>query len=128
MIEKSNPKNGIVPTEAEVGEKLEEIADGLRLETLNLMAAEYFEEDRKAGFGGANKQALERIEKAWKTTSGKLAAVSGKEVVHRLAEWVSKKCGVSLNAMKLAKELSTAEIDEEIRDVLAAIEDGEPFP
>lgn len=128
VIEKSNPKNGIVPTEAEVGEKLEEFADGLRLDTLNLVAAEYFEEDRKAGFGGANKQALERIEKVWKTTAGKLAAVSGKEVVHRLAEWASKKFGVSLNAVKLAKELSASEIDEEIREVLTAIEEGEPFP
>lgn len=127
VIEKVNPKNGVVPAEAEVGEKLEEITDGLRLETLNLMAAEYFEEDRKAGFGGANKQALERIEKAWKTTAGKLAVVSGKEVVHRLAEWASKKFGVSISALKLAKEMSRAEIDEEILEVLTAIEEGEPF-
>lgn len=126
-IEKSNPRNGVTPTEAEVKEKLEEIADALRMEALNLMATEYFEEDRKAGFGGANKQALERIEKSWTTIDGKLAAVSGKEVVHRLAEWVSKKFGVSLNSVKLAKELAHSEIDGEIQDLLTAIEAGEPL-
>lgn len=92
------------------------------------MASEYFEEDRRAGFVGANKQALERIEKAWTTAAGKLAAVSGKKVVHRLAEWTNEYFGVSLNAAKLSRELSREEIDDEIREVLAAIEDGKPFP
>lgn len=126
-IQKSGLKKGQVPTENEIEQKLEEIADALRLDVLNLMAAEYFEEDRKGGFPGANKQALERVEQAWKTPEGKLALVSGKEVIHRLAEWTNKQFGVLLNAMKLAKELTRSELDEEIQSVLAAIEDAEPF-
>jgi lantibiotic modifying enzyme len=54
--------------------------------------------------------------------------VSGKEVVHRFAGWTSKRFGVSLSAVKLAKELSASEIDEEIRKAITAIEEGEPFP
>ena len=126
-IEKSTPKNGITPTKEEVEEKLREIAEGLRMDVLNLMAAEFFEEDRKAGFQGANKQAMERLEKSWKTLDGKLAVISGKEAIHRLAEWASKEFGVSLNAVKLAKELTHSEIDEEIQKVLTSIEEAESF-
>jgi predicted ATPase len=126
-IEKSNPKNGVAPTNAEVEEKLEEIADGLRMDVLNLMAAEFFEEDRKGGFPGANKQAMERLEKTWKSLDGKLTVISGKEAIHRLAKWASKQFGVSLNAVKLAKELTHSEIVEEIQALLTAIEEGEPF-
>ena len=48
-IEKSNPKSGCMPTKAEVGEKLEEIEDGLRLETLNLMAANSLKKTERPG-------------------------------------------------------------------------------
>jgi energy-coupling factor transporter ATP-binding protein EcfA2 len=127
LIQKSNPRNGDAPTEGEIEHKLEEIAEGLRLDALNLMAAEYFEEDRKLGFPGANKQAMDRLEKSWKTLDGKLAVIAGKEVIHRIAGWVNKEFGVSINAVKLARELTRTELDEEIQNVLKAIEEGEPF-
>lgn len=70
---------------------------------------------------------MERLEKAWKTLDGKLTVISGKEAIHRLAAWSSKQFGVSLNAVKLAKELTHSEISEEIQDLLTAIEEEEPF-
>jgi hypothetical protein len=127
LIEKGNARNGDVPTKGEIEAKLEEIAEGLRMDALNLMAAEFFEEDRKLGFPGANKQAMERLEQSWKKLDGKLALISGKEAIHRLAEWTSKQFGVSLNAVKLAKELTRSELDDEVQNVLTAIEEGVPF-
>ena len=127
VIEKGSPKNGDMPTKSEVEQKLEEFAEGLRIDALNLMAAEYFEEDRKLGFPGANKQAMDRLAESWKTFDGKLALISGKEALHRLAEWTSKQFGVSLNALKLAKELTRQELSDEVQSVLTAIEEGEPF-
>src|SRR5579884_1757319 len=119
-IEKSGIKKGSTVSEEDVSRKLEQIADDLRMDVINCIANEFFEEDRKSGFPGANGQALEKVEKAWKTVDGKLALVPGKEVIHRLAEWANKNFGVSLNAVKLAKELTRSEIDEEIRLVLSA--------
>lgn len=122
-IERGIQKKGASPTTAEIEQKLEEIADALRLDVLNLMASEFFEEDRKSGFAGANKQALDRVDKVWKSLDGKLTVISGKEAIHRLAEWASKQFGVSLNALKLAKELTRLEIDPELQEVLTAIEE-----
>ncbi len=127
LIEKSNPRNGQAPTEKDIESKLHDIAEGLRLDALSLMASEFFEEDRKLGFSGANKLAMERLEKVWKTFDGKLAVISGKEAVHRLAGWANKQFGVSLNAVNLAKELTQSELAEEVRNILTAIEEGEPF-
>jgi lantibiotic modifying enzyme len=70
---------------------------------------------------------MDRLEKSWKTLDGKLAVIAGKEVIHRIAGWVNKEFGVSINAVKLARELTRTELDEEIQNVLKAIEEGEPF-
>ncbi len=115
------------PSVAEVEGKLDEIADSLRLDALNGMAAEFFEEERKLGFPGANKKALERLESIWKTRHGRMSVVCGKDVLHRLFDWVTRQFKVSLSALKLAKEISEHELDPEVRQILTAIEWNEPF-
>lgn len=112
------------PTEPEVRQKIEEIVEELRMATLNQIAKEYYEEDRKAGFDGANIQALKRVDASWKDWQRRVSIVSGKEIIHRLAEWANKRFGVSLNAIKIAAELTPAEIDIEIREVISSIEEG----
>src|SRR5207248_11639184 len=72
------------------------------------LAADFFEEDRKIGFPGANKKALERLEAVWKTREGRISGISGvcgKDVLHKLFDWVSSRFKVSLSALKLAKEI-----------------------
>lgn len=121
------PRKRSAPTEEEIETKLDEIANDLRLDVLSSMASEFFEEDRKLGFPGANKKALERVERVWKTLPGKLAVVCGKDVLSRLSEWSNNEFNVSLNAVRLARELTASEIDDEIKSVLSAIENGEEF-
>jgi len=48
-------------------------------------------------------------------------------MIHKMSEWSNRKYGVSFNAVKLARELSESEIDEEIKFVLSAIESCEDF-
>ena len=95
------------------------------MDTFNAMATAYQEEDRASGVSGANKKADARLTSSWK--KAKLEVISGKEVIHRLSDWSNRKYGVSLNAVKLARELSATEIDEEIKMVLSAIENCEDF-
>jgi hypothetical protein len=116
-----------VPNVGNVQAKLDEIAESLRLDVLNGMAAEFFEEDRKIGFPGANKKALERLDAIWKTRQGRISAVCGKDVLHKLFDWVSTNLKVSLSALKLAKEISEHELDPEVKHVLGSIEWNEPF-
>lgn len=116
-----------IPSVAEVEAKLGEIVEFLRLDVLNGMATEFFEEERKLGFPGANKKALERLESIWKTRQGRISAVCGKDVLHKLFDWVSSQFKVSLSALKLAKEISERELDSEVRQIVSAIEWNEPF-
>jgi hypothetical protein len=116
-----------VPSVAEVEAKLDEIAESLRLDVLNGMAAEFFEEERKLGFPGANKKALERLDAIWKTPQGRIYAACGKDVLHKLFDWVRRQFKVSLSALKLAKEISENELDSEVRQIVSAIEWNEPF-
>ena len=112
---------------ADIEAKLDEIAESLRLNVLNGMATAFFEEDRKLGFPGANKKALERLESIWKTRRGRISAVCGKDVLHKLFDWVSSQFKVSLSTLKLAKEISEHELDPEVRQIVSAIEWNEPF-
>ena len=63
----------------------------------------------------------------WITQAGRLASVSGKEVVRRLSHWAKTEYGVSFSATRLATEITSDEIDEEVKTVLAAIESGSDF-
>lgn len=116
-----------VPTIAEIESKFDDIAESLRLDVLNGMASEFFEEDRKLGFPGANKKALERLDSIWKTHPGRMSVVCGKEVLHKLFDWVAKEFRVSLSGLKLAKEISESELGAEVRKVVTAIELNEPL-
>ncbi|HEY5913515.1 MAG TPA: AAA family ATPase [Verrucomicrobiae bacterium] len=116
-----------IPKVADVEAKLDEIAESLRLDVLNGMAAEFFEEDRKIGFPGANKKALERLDGIWRTRQGRMSAVCGKDVLHKLFDWASRNFKVSLSALKLAKEISERELDLEVKQVLSSIEWNRTF-
>ncbi len=115
------------PSVVKIEAKLDEIVESLRLDVLNGMAAEFFEEERKLGFPGANRKALARLESIWKTRQGRISAVCGKDVLHKLFDWVSSQFKVSLSALKLAKEISEHELDPEVRQIISAIEWNEPF-
>jgi hypothetical protein len=56
-----------------------------------------------------------------------MSAVCGKDVLHKLFDWVSANFKVSLSALKLAKEIFELELDPEVRHVLSSIERNEPF-
>ena len=114
-------------TENMVKQKIEEIAENLKLDIHNSMAVEFNAEDREAGFAGANKKALEQLQKRWNSFEEKLSLISGKETIHRLAEWAGQEYGANLSAVKLAKGLTESEINNEVKQALRSIEDSAPF-
>jgi hypothetical protein len=124
---RENRREKSVRTESEIENKIEEIIDGLKSQTVSCFASEYYEEERRRGFAGANKLAFEKVEDAWTTLDAKLEIVCGKDVIHGLAEWARNESGVSLNAVKLAAELRPNEIDAEVKKVITALEERQPF-
>jgi len=126
-IEQSLPKRTAAPTVREISVKLIEIGDALRDEVIDGLATEILARDRKLAASTANKRARERIDLVRAQSGNILSLISGKTAVSRLSEWSQKEFGVQINASKLARQMRQAEVPEEIRSVMAAIESQEPF-
>lgn len=115
------------PSVDEVRDVLDAAAEGLRDATFDGLAAEYLAENRGLGPGGANQLARDTLAANWGSLEHKLAIVSGKDILARLAAWSHEQYGVSLNATKIVRSFRVAEIPDELRDVLRAIANGAPF-
>jgi hypothetical protein len=114
-------------TTALIGQKLFEFAGELEHEVMDALAAEYSAENRAGGFTAANRLARERMRSHWTDPDGRLALVSGKQVLARLSEWTQANYGVSISVLRIARQMLPTEIDDELMEVLAAIENNEPF-
>jgi hypothetical protein len=74
-----------------------------------------------------NKAARVAIEQRIES-SGLLDCVSGKAVLQRLFDWVQGEFGVSLNSVSICRHIKAAEVDEELKGVLSAIEGASSLP
>jgi len=115
------------PTVEEVEEETNQIAESLRDEIFDCLCTE-FATNKALAAGTANKRARERLTEAWKTLEGRISLVPGKQMVSALSGWSQKNFSASFNATKLASSLQATEIHPEIRAVVEAIENHEPFP
>lgn len=123
----SHVPNAAVDLEGVVGNAITVEAQALENETFDAFATEALTRDRSLGVSGANSRARETLA-ARRAVSGHLAeVVSGKQLIARLSEWSQQEFGVSLSPMQLAKALLPSEVPNEMREVLAAIEEVRPF-
>lgn len=106
---------------------LDDIAEELKTSTLDDLAAEYFELDRKAGLQAATQRARDRLTKSWASLDGKLCAVSGKKALSRLSDWAQKKYGVSLSPRKIGDEWRAREIPAELAEAVRKMQAGVSF-
>jgi predicted ATPase len=96
----------------------------LKDEVFDAMAAELLLENRAAGAPGANKEARRLLAERWRTKAGRLATVSGKEVLARLSQWSQSQFGASLSASVIMRHLRTEDVPEELKAVISAVERG----
>lgn len=127
VIHDLKKSNGQGPTENEIEECLSRLADGLRDETLDALAAEVHLSDRVSGVARANRLARERVEQAWQSIEGKLGIVSGKQLLSGLSSWSQATYGVSLSIGRLAASFLPADVPPEVVQVVGAIEEGRAF-
>ena len=83
-------------------------------------------QDRKLGPGGANKIARSELHARWEHE--RLHLVAGKTLLSRLSAWVQEHYGVAIGAMALTRAFRPNDIPPEVRNIIANIEEGTPFP
>lgn len=116
------------PTEKEIAGKLMSIATGFRDEVLDGLASEILARDRKLALGTANKRARERLNKSIDDDGDTfLRRCPGKAVISALSDWSQQEFGVSITALKLARNARREEIDDEMVSVMDSIETTKPF-
>jgi len=126
-IRRRMPSRTQAPTAAEIRGRMEAACEGLKEEVFDAIAADVLAEDRSLGAGGANKLAREALAARWGTLGAKLGAVSGKRLFTELSRWSQEQFGVSLSAALVAREMTTSDIAEELREVVEGIEQGGEF-
>jgi hypothetical protein len=114
------------PTIEEIEAKLSQLCEELKDEVFDAFSNE-FEIIQRGTRTKSNALARTLMSEKWKTLSGKLSMVSGKEIITRLSEWAKKECGAQINPSTLAREIKREEVDQEMVDVITSIENGEPF-
>lgn len=75
----------------------------------------------------ANQRARAIVASRWNNLAERLGIIGGRKVLARVAEWSQRNFAVSLGASSLASALKPEEIDDEIRDVLLALEKNQTF-
>ena len=129
IIRKEVVVNGAqCPAANQITSQLESIISDLRDSCVDLISEELVRRKQTKSVKEANPQARSRVDVAWKTFEGRLGIVSGKELFSRLSSWSQKTYGVSLSAIKLAREIEREEIDQEVVAVMNAIYGGYELP
>lgn len=127
VISKRTPTEMDPPTREQISQQLSLICEELYDQTIDGFAQEFLNDDRKRGVSGANKEARSRVEVAWQTLEGKKGIVSGKEVLSRLSVWAHENHGSSFGVGALLDEIRPEEVDDEVKNVLIAIENSRTF-
>jgi hypothetical protein len=107
--------------------QIDRIVDDLREETSAAVVEALHAVDRPAGVGSAYRLGSRWLQRAWLTREGRWGIVSGKKVLGALSDWMNTAHGTSFGAVTVARSLNAAEVPEELRVVLDAIERERPI-
>ena len=117
------------PTLISIKKKLENIVADLLDDTIDSFATCIHAREKKLNPKFEIKSAYQRargvVASRWNDLEERLGVVGGKKALARLAEWSQDKFSVSIGASTLASELKSDEIDDEVQDVLLALERNE---
>jgi hypothetical protein len=120
-------KKGETVSLKEVREKLDEICESLRDETLDLISQQFNYAHRPRNPSEGNRYAREVLRERWTSLAGKLGVVGGKALLARISEWTHESFGIGLNAFILARFMRKEELDAELVSILEGMETGTSF-
>ena len=112
----------------EVVERMDTIAEEFR----DVIVRGFADTDRECNPHHQPSTSVERAQEhvacLWRDLTSKLRCVPGKRYGRRLSAWAQEEYGVSLGPAVLAREMWEEEFDDQLAEVLAAIEELRPFP
>lgn len=114
------------PDEDLVSEKLAQLVDEKKTDIFNAMADEVSAKNRGWLTGRVNEE-TDKLFSDRTARSGNLALVPGKTILSQLSRWSMDTYGVGLSHPGIAAEITTDELDSEVKLVLRAIETGIAF-
>lgn len=115
---------GNAPEHSDIVKKIDQIAEGLRKDIFDSYATELLGEYGADKLKQSNREARSIVDDYFDSYDGRIALVSGKEVIGRLSEWSQQHYGASFGVMTVAREIRAEEVAEEVRAVLKRIDDG----
>jgi predicted ATPase len=121
LVEARIARRVVPPSEAEVAQKIDDLARERYDEVFDGISAELLAADRGLGAAGANRATREFLDPIWATAEGRQSLVSGKQLLSSLFKWIQDEFGASLTAAALIRTMRPGEVHVEIRDVLNAV-------
>lgn len=115
-------KDVVPPTVLEVTNAIDELCELQKNAVTDAIGQELLARNRAAGFPVANALTRVRMDQSWTSVSGKVAIVSGKQLLSDLSERSKRRFNVSFGRMSVAEALHVEEVDNEVRKVITAIE------
>lgn len=124
IINMSRKIRGQKVTKEIVIEKIMEITESLKDDTIDAIATEHLEERK---IKKANTIAREIVNKQWSNFDDRISVLSGKAILALLSTWTQQEFAFSFSPIRLARALRKNEIPEEMGKVLSSIEDNSSF-
>jgi hypothetical protein len=111
----------------DIVERIDRVADELQTDIIELMAEHSHQRDRRTGIRTHMQRARDSVRRQWASFEGRISLLPGKRALGRLSELMRDELGVSLSPGAVASAMREAEIADEVRGVLEAIERGRRF-
>lgn len=105
-----------------IEDKLTIIAEGMKNEVTDNIAAEIQKNNRGFDINTVNSNARNIVDSKWNDLYSRLSICSGKKIISELSNWSKINFSVSFNSANLAGEMKKNEIDLEVAKLLEQIE------
>lgn len=122
VIREQIPNDATEPTSADAEAAIDQIIQSMQTDITDGYATVIQQRDRKLSVKTANERARNLVANKYASRDGRWAIAPGKDVLARLSDWSDKNFGVTFGPSRIARELTEAEVDDEIKKVLAAVE------
>jgi len=128
LVTKAGGPSHEAPTVVQIRNTMFDIANSFVDESMDDYATYYSTRHRRATAGTSAKWARQFVEVRLAEPDGLLSTVSGKRVLRAMSSWTNECCGVTFGSGAVAREMDSADIPMELRDVLTAIDAGRKLP
>lgn len=127
VINERRPIHAPEVTEADVQNRIDQIVDGLRANTVATIAEVLLANDKKAGLKAALFAAETNVASKWTDREARWGLVQGKEVFSSLSAWSQENYACAFGITAVVRAIRADEVVKELVSVLAAIERNVAF-